>query len=464
MKILIFGTGDYYNKYKKWIREENVVALIDNDREKQGTVHDRHPIIGPDEIARMEYDYIIILSVHVVEMIRQLSELGVDRNKVIKYSDIYKHPEFCTGEKSIQIYGKSDAVVQSVIERNNRTILLMSHNLDLNGASMALFYMAKILKYMHYNVVFASWNDGELREYLDRENIPVIVDCNLEIKSAKDISWIHNFEKIICNTVNFYQFLSERCVSQKFIWWLHDPVLFYESLDTELLYKISKDNLKICAAGRIAEQAMSHYRPDLEINQLLYGIEDVGLSQSEENKKLEVLTVSNIQRYKGQDLLIDMLELLDEDVLKRIHMRIVGSQDSQFANELKERAKKYKDVVEFVPPVNREKVDEMLNRTDIYICPSRVDSMSMAAGEAMQHGIPCIVSDAAGISSYIEDGISGFTFRSGHTEELAGKLLKLIENKQLVEELGSGSRKIYEDYFSMEVFSKNLSDIVHFFD
>lgn len=35
MKILLFGTGEYYQKYKKWFDKENIVALLDNDKDKQ---------------------------------------------------------------------------------------------------------------------------------------------------------------------------------------------------------------------------------------------------------------------------------------------------------------------------------------------------------------------------------------------------------------------------------------------
>ena len=37
MKILIFGTGDYYERYKKWLVQEELLALIDNSQQKQGT-------------------------------------------------------------------------------------------------------------------------------------------------------------------------------------------------------------------------------------------------------------------------------------------------------------------------------------------------------------------------------------------------------------------------------------------
>ena len=36
MKLLLFGAGVYYRKYIKWFDPEYIVALVDNDRSKNG--------------------------------------------------------------------------------------------------------------------------------------------------------------------------------------------------------------------------------------------------------------------------------------------------------------------------------------------------------------------------------------------------------------------------------------------
>ena len=36
MKIVVFGTGDYYERYKYLLEKENIVCFIDNDKTKEG--------------------------------------------------------------------------------------------------------------------------------------------------------------------------------------------------------------------------------------------------------------------------------------------------------------------------------------------------------------------------------------------------------------------------------------------
>lgn len=466
MKILLFGTGDYYFKYKKWFRKNDIVALIDNNPNKTGTYLDDCIIYNPEEAVKLEYDVIVILSVHEIAMRKQLIGLGVESNRILGYSELVMHPELCTSLKPIDFYAMDNTFYGFLNGKVEDYILVMSHNLDLNGASLALFYAAKLLKQNGYKMIFASWNDGKLREYLADEGIPTVVDCNLEIKTASSINWIRPFNKIICNTLNYYQFLSDRRLSDKVIWWLHDPVMFYETINKDLLRQIDATNLWVVAVGPISEAAIKEYRPDIKVGQLLYGIPEYDISANRiENEKLELVTIGNVQEYKGQDILIDALTKLSREEKQKVHLKIVGSQDSAFADSVKKAAQGLEDTVEFIPPKDREAVHKILDFADVLVCPSRVDTMSVSSNEAMQHSIPCIVSDSVGIASYIHDNFNGLVFKCGDSDSLAGKIRWCIENRNELETMGKASRKIYEDYFSMEVFEKNLLKIVdHFYE
>lgn len=49
MKFLLFGTGDYYERYKKWFAKEDTLALLDNDNEKRGLFIDGIQVLAPKE-------------------------------------------------------------------------------------------------------------------------------------------------------------------------------------------------------------------------------------------------------------------------------------------------------------------------------------------------------------------------------------------------------------------------------
>lgn len=463
MKILLFGTGDYYRKYRKWFRKEDIVALIDNNQNKRGTYLDNFIIYLPEDAIKVPYDIIVILSVHENAMREQLVDLGVESNRIIGYSELVMHPELCTSPKPVNFYAMDGELDSLFNGKAEEYILVMSHNLDLNGASLALFYAAKLLKQNGYKLLFVSWNDGELRKYLLDENIPTIIDSNLEIRTAKSINWVCSFDKIICNTLNYYQFLSDRRLTDKIIWWLHDPIMFYETINKDLLKQIDTTNMKIVAVGPISESAMKEYRPDMKVEQLLYGIPDCDIVKDKiENKRLELVAIGNIQEYKGQDVLVDAVRKLSQEEKRQIHLRIIGSQDSVFADKVKKTAQELKDTIEFIPPIDREAIYQILKSVDILVCPSRVDTMSISSNEAMQHAIPCIVSDSVGVASYIHDYIDGLLFKCGDSDDLASKIRWCIKNRSKLDAMGIAARKIYEKYFSMDVFEERLLKTVNF--
>ena len=82
MKFLLFGTGDYYERYKKWFDKNNVLALLDNSEEKQNRLIDGIKVLSPEEGISLSFDVIVILSFYVRAMKEQLLGLGVSEDKI----------------------------------------------------------------------------------------------------------------------------------------------------------------------------------------------------------------------------------------------------------------------------------------------------------------------------------------------------------------------------------------------
>jgi len=62
MKLAIWGTGGIYQLYKKSLKEENIVFLIDNNIEKQGSIIDNKLVFAPNKVDYSRLDYILIFT------------------------------------------------------------------------------------------------------------------------------------------------------------------------------------------------------------------------------------------------------------------------------------------------------------------------------------------------------------------------------------------------------------------
>lgn len=465
MKFLLFGTGDYYERYKKWFDCEDVLALLDNSPAKQNGMIDGIKVLSPEEGIKLPFDVIVILSFYVKEMRQQLNSLNISNDKIYHFYDLHQLIYHREHKKTIQYYGNAESIVTEKDDKR-RKILLLSQDMTLGGPAIALFYTARVLLEQGYQVLFASMLDGPLRGKLLDSNIPVIVDVNLQIETMEDADWTNQFSLLFCNTINFHVFLSKRNVNIPVIWWLHDSEFFYHGIRSEILQSIDTNNLKVCSVGPVPAKAMHKMLPKLPIERLLYGVNDSvdGISQIQrnkgENRKKRVcfVTIGYIENRKGQDVLVEAIRLLPEEIRGKAEFYFIGQNSSVFAQNLIERIKDIAEII-ITGPVDRNGIDEILDHADMMICPSREDPMPTVAAEAMMHGIPCIVSDAAGTAEYIESGINGFIFPSEDIRYLSEKIMWCILNNEKIYNMGINARLVYEKIFSMHVFKKKIKEL-----
>jgi predicted SAM-dependent methyltransferase/glycosyltransferase involved in cell wall biosynthesis len=84
--VVVFGTGS--NGERAWraasTREDiNVVCFADNDPGKRGAkLHDR-AILGPDQLANEQYDFIVLASMYAADIERQLHGLGFPSTSIV---------------------------------------------------------------------------------------------------------------------------------------------------------------------------------------------------------------------------------------------------------------------------------------------------------------------------------------------------------------------------------------------
>ncbi len=461
MKYLIFGTGEYYSRYKKWFAKEETAALLDNAPDKQNTCLDGIKILSPEEGVKLAYDAVVILSFYVKAMKQQLMELGVPEGRIYHFYDLHKL--ICRTErglagaykKPVQYFGGAERV-----EKADCTLLLSS-DLTLGGPAIALYHMAVTLRGMGEQAVFASMLDGPLRETLLAEGIPVIVDVNLQIETMREAQWTAGFSRIVCNTIGFHVFLSERDVEVPVLWWLHDSAFFYDGADPALLAGIRRENLRFCGVGPVSREAMLRFLPDAAIENLVYGVADEaeGDRKQRDHEKVCFVTIGYIEARKGQDILVEAVRDLPAGIREQAVFYLVGQNTSRMAQEIRETIAEIPEIV-MSGTMDRSGIHEILNRADMMICPSREDPMPTVAAEAMMHRTACIVSDATGTASCIEPGRDGLVFHSGDVQELSEKIRWCVEHRGRLADMGERARGVYEKQFSMTVFERRVRELL----
>ncbi len=165
-----------------------------------------------------------------------------------------------------------------------------------------------------------------------------------------------------------------------------------------------------------------------------------------ENKEdIIILSTRSLEPVYDLKTLIEAVPLIIQKTNKKARFWITG-QGSQ-EQELRKLASRLKVErnVEFKGYVNREDLEELFQKADLYVSTSLSDSTSVSLLEAMASGLLPVVTDIPGNREWIEDGKNGFLFPPGNYQALAEKIIWIINNFKETEKLRTENQKIIRE-------------------
>ena len=89
MQLIIWGIGRYYTNRKDelsdYLQTEkiNIVAFCDSNRELWGQRIDGIQVLSPDEIQKIYFDAVLVMSTHAKEIELLLFKLGIGHEKIL---------------------------------------------------------------------------------------------------------------------------------------------------------------------------------------------------------------------------------------------------------------------------------------------------------------------------------------------------------------------------------------------
>ena len=104
------------------------------------------------------------------------------------------------------------------------------------------------------------------------------------------------------------------------------------------------------------------------------------------------------------------------------------------------------------------KVKEFLNDADIFILISNYEGFPLTILEAMSVGLPIIASDVGGVKESVQS-TNGYLIPRGDLNTLVESLKDLIVDKNLRQQIGQGSRELYENLFSFNIMLKKTLNV-----
>lgn len=455
MKVIIFGTGNYYKLSKKYLNMDQVVCFVDNDPDKAGTYLDGKIIKAPGEADFAGCDCVLVLIMRYQGILEQLSRLDVPKEKIKLYPDL---DDLFEVRPVIWSNGLTYDFRQWAKVRREKKVMLICHELTRNGVSVVLMHAARILGRMGYRPLMSALLKGELLEELRENDIDYTPQINMIYGGKLFADLIREMDFIIVGTIGISD-VTRRIAETEIpiVWWIHES----NDKDFHDFPLVIRDNVHYYAGGKRVVDCFKRHYSQIPIEKMLYCLPDDLEKKKTKGDTFRIGVIGLIYPRKAQDIFVEAVKKIPAEKKVRVSFEIIGKYLEPVIDL--DAVLRNNPEIKYFGEMSQRDLGYYFAELDLLVCPSRDDPMPVVVTQAMQYGIPCIVSDQVGQSEYIIDGKNGFVFPSEDVEALKEKIVCCIENKDALYGIGIESRKIFEKYFSENAMEESLKRIIDSF-
>lgn len=108
-------------------------------------------------------------------------------------------------------------------------------------------------------------------------------------------------------------------------------------------------------------------------------------------------------------------------------------------------------------------VNKWLGDATVFVLPSYREGTSRAILEAMSIGRPILTTDVPGCRGPVVDGLNGYLAEVKDAESLKNAMLKMIEEKDHLNEMGLASRQRIQEIYEVKKVNTNMLEAINLF-
>ncbi len=352
-----------------------------------------------------------------------------------------------------------------VIGNTSKRLLIVAQDFSESGAPIALLNFALAVMKCGYAVDVYCQCGGPLVEKYVNEGLIVHVEDLSERAYLYDWIKYKKYSAVIINTLLQYKIVQKlNNTDIKVLWWIHESETYFNAiLDIEGMFPVLGENVTPMYVGSRVKKSFDHFVGHNDnARELLYCVDDIENSNHQKplNDKKVFAFIGALQYRKGVDIFIDAIKLLGQEVRSNSEFWIIGAvrDENTYINEyIKSESK---GEIRYWGALPFDEMSKIYDNIDVLVCSSRMDPMPVVVTEAMMNKKVCIVSDAVGNADFIINEESGYIFKSEDTRTLADLINKVFYNWESNERIADNGYKIYEDYFSREVFDNSIKSLL----
>lgn len=178
------------------------------------------------------------------------------------------------------------------------------------------------------------------------------------------------------------------------------------------------------------------------INAVIPGTDRAPFAIGSQSEVVALLSVGSIIPRKGFDVLLPALNQIKD---LPWHLTIAGDRSRnieaprQLDHDIAEFS--FSDRISILGAVSVETLADLYARSDVFVLASRFEGFGMAYAEALAHGLPVVGTTGGAIPDTVP-AEAGLLVEPGNVVALSLALKKMIESREVRDQLASGARRI----------------------
>lgn len=172
-----------------------------------------------------------------------------------------------------------------------------------------------------------------------------------------------------------------------------------------------------------------------------------------------ILYVGRLSPEKGVDVLIKAFGQMKNK--NAALLKIAGEIKSDYADTLiSSIPDSLKSRIKFLGFKNQKEISELFSKCSMFIVPSVwYENQPNVVLEGMAYAKPAIVSKLGSLVEMVKHGSTGYHFKVGNSDDLAGKMDELIENSDVAVKMGKNAFEYVKAYHSKEKHIASINDL-----
>jgi 1,2-diacylglycerol 3-alpha-glucosyltransferase len=341
--------------------------------------------------------------------------------------------------------------IKKILEKNGHTVLIFCPKLDREHKEKNVFYFSSVPfpPYPSYRFAISFRGIGKI---LKEKRVDIIHSHGMGPMGLAAIYYSRTLNIPLVGTLHtniqeatHYLFKSEKLKKfSKEIAWDYLRFYFNNCEFTTVPSKVIKEE---CKRNGIKNLIVIPYGINLDVFKKV---------KTSRDKTIKILYVGRLVREKNLDVVIKAARKIEREIKNRFNKEtkfiIVG--DGPAKGYYEDLTKKYKvdNLFEFVGFVKHEDTVKYYSGCDLFIFPSKFETLGLVSIEAMACGLPVVGARYLAIPEIVKDGYNGYLFDPDDPNDCYKKTILALNNKKKLEVGAKKTAKLY----SIENKSKEL--------